>query len=236
MIKILYYSSGNERLTENFNKEKFRIFEMKTLKDLIIFLLNNYDVQAFISEFHESVESRRTILEILFNFNEFLPVYFIDRENQDRASYHKIHPGIKFVRSIDEIFVHFEPYSNKRKYYRINWPLNAIIADSIESLSGRASRKGQIVSLSLGGAYINVSDFKNVRPSSEIALRIIFANFTFLVNAKVIRIAGNSNEYQSKSAGIAVEFHDVTDATKKFLNTIINDRVISMLFRELNGK
>ena len=222
MAKIMYYSQNSDR-EEIKNTE---IVVSSSMREAILFFLNNQDTSGFIFDLQNKIEDNKKILLIMEKFNPSLPVIALcDVNVMDINSYYQWNKNFITADNLEDALLKLKPFLNKRKYYRIEWPLNITFADTYEM---KNTKKGKILTLSLGGAYVQTEHRNNLKKNDRIVSRIEFSVFFLLVESIVVRVSTGNEK------GFAVQFENISEATRKCLNRIINDEVIFTLSKELN--
>jgi hypothetical protein len=229
MDKIIYYSEQNNNI-----KEIKGVLIEKTinLRQTIMFFLNNQDASGFIFDIQKSIEDNKKVLQLINKFNPGIPVIIIadEKETFNIEEYKKWNQNILWAKNFDEVSIVYKPFINKRKFYRINWPLNIEFSETFEL---KNSLKGKILTLSVGGAYVKSNDTAGLKKDMKLICRLEFSLFYFLVESKVVRVI-NTEADEMNPAGFAVQFFNISEATKNCINRVINDEVVSTLFSELN--
>jgi hypothetical protein len=220
MSKLLYLSE--KQLVKNSSNVEIA----NSLKESILFFLNNHDTSGFVFDLKTDIEDNKKILLLINKFNPLLPVIILS-ENDIPDLLKKWNSNIIGAKNFDEVIANRNIYINKRKFYRINWPLNIAYSYSYDMPN---SSTGKILTLSLGGAYIITDDIHNLETNQKLICRVEFSIFFLLVESSIIRIIDNHTS--EIPMGFAVQFENITDATKKCINRIINDEVISVLSKE----
>jgi hypothetical protein len=224
MSKILYFS---EQDTGSYPPD---IEKKSSLRDSILYFLNNQDTSGFIFDIMDKPDKNKNILHLIEKFNPLLPVIIISKTDiSNKEEYKKWNPNIIWAKNINEAISTFHPYVNKRQFYRISWPLNVAFSQSFDM---KNASHGKVLTLSLGGAYVLSENITDLKKNMKIVCRIEFSIFFLLVESHIVRVVTNSTEDMPK--GFAIQFENITEATKKCINKLINDEVISTLSKELN--
>jgi hypothetical protein len=224
MSKILYFSRQD---TGTYPPD---IEKKNTLRDSILYFLNNQDTSGFIFDIMEKPDENRNILLLIEKFNPLVPVIIISKnEISNRDEYKKWNPNVLWAKNVNEAMATFHPYVNKRQFYRITWPLNVVFSSSFDM---KGASHGKILTLSLGGAYVLSDAVGLLKKDSKIICRIEFSIFFLLVESHIVRVVEKPTADAPK--GFAVQFENITEATKKCINKLINDEVISILSKELH--
>lgn len=234
MEKILYFNSddnSNLDLTKLQNKYDLQI--KKNIKDTFIYLINNPLVVAFATDLNDDKELTKKLLENIYHLNNMLSYIIVNTNNTpvDEKELKRYNDNAIVVNTADEIVNIVDSTStNRREFNRIVWPLSTIFYEpSMQS----SYETGLVLSISAGGAFVKVSSLELIEKirNKNIMMEIVFEYFKFLVEASVLRV--NSDVTSDISYGFAVKFVDVSEATHKCINTIVNNRILSFLMDAL---
>lgn len=117
----------------------------------------------------------------------------------------------------------------KRKYSRVNWPLNVNITFLSDKKKPRIER--HILSISGNGAYI-CSDDHIPAKDEKLNLNITFKDFKLMTEALVVwtNEDGKKSEYP---CGFAVSFIDIGHISQKIIDDIIKDKLLQEILVDM---
>lgn len=121
-----------------------------------------------------------------------------------------------------DIEAHLNEVSRKgRSSNRIQWPLRAEYW--IGNGSDNNREKAMVTSISSGGCFLKTdSDTKNV--GEHLSLLFHFRNFDFYADAIIVRTG----------EGMALEFKEVSPQTERYIQEIIDEKILSEIMQMIN--
>lgn len=115
----------------------------------------------------------------------------------------------------------------RRKYSRVNWPLNVIISFFDKS---KPKIERNILSISGNGAYI-CSDTNIPQKGETLGLTISFKDFKLFTEARVVW-TNEDNKREEYPNGFGVSFVDIGVASQKIIDSIIRDKLLQEILVE----
>jgi len=115
-----------------------------------------------------------------------------------------------------------ETDKKSRTSNRIQWPLHA----EYWPISDRESKREPVMvtSISSGGCFLKCDDLDERKSGEGLSVLFHFRNFDFYADGSIVRI----NRDSDKSAkGLAVAFRQVSPQTEKYIQEIIDEKILS---------
>lgn len=103
---------------------------------------------------------------------------------------------------------------------RIQWPLKAEFWKKSEK--GDTREKALVTSISSGGCFLKTEKLSGLEKGSRLTILFHFRNFDFLSEGLIVRLPRD---------GMAMEFRDVSPQTGKYIQEIINEKILSEIMQ-----
>ncbi len=168
----------------------------------------------------------RLIIQHIHYLDPMIPVLIVGAAAFDSSEFRN-NKNIYLVEKNQEISAVLKDLpENHRSGNRAEWPVN--VDYSIQKEPG-IKHGGIILSISSTGCFART---KNVPENGEtLELTIRFRDFNFFTEGVVVRINMGKN---LQPDGFAAEFHNTSLQTKKCIQDIINEKILSGLMDKLN--
>jgi len=224
MEKILYLHEGSEGLLHLEGlSEQYQILHARSLKEAAVKLLDIPSIIAFISDFSDDEEKNHKAMSIVFTLNEVMP--FITTSPASLEPYWADNPNLKLAENTEAILPLLERAAkNRRLYARTNWPL---VAHFYKAMSPEIARRGEMLSLSAGGAFIKINPVEDVFEGENYLVEISFQEEKCLLEGQVVRI--RKTPLPDAPEGFAMEFVNMDDPTRDYLSGLVKHYILSRL-------
>lgn len=208
-------------------EEVFEVNTVKSIKAAIIYQIEFPAIDAII--YDSDTMEHREILDSIEKINLLNPMILqlvigsMELDNKSETMAEVLNDANKIIRRIES------HGKNRRKSNRASWPINAKYHNH-----GKFDQrfKGVVLSISTSGCYIKTGHLDLGSPGDKIDIEIFFEDFNFLVEGEIVRIQRIAN--LNSPQGFSVKFIDPTPQTKSFIDQIINNRILSMIFSDFN--
>ena len=232
--QILYLSILKKPLLKyKIEKNKSNIKLVTTIKDAIFFLIDKPMTSLFIYDLQDDNNHNIQIISIINMLNSALPIIGLTNQKLLKENpFKNIHNSFTLLMQKDISFNKISKITkiNPRRHNRINWPLPARIYlnDSTDKFLD-----GETICLSLGGAYIKTHK-QNIKKNQKVLLELKFETFKFLTEAEIILV--EQTKKGSDTGGFSVQFEHLTEVSSDYIESIINNKIMSKIFKSLNHK
>lgn len=116
---------------------------------------------------------------------------------------------------------------NKRKYNRIEWPVEVRFR-SMEKHRSKGS--GNLLSISSGGCFVR-TDLEFLK-GDILELIILFKDFNFQAQGEIVRV---QNTGDTEHRGLALQFQDVSPQTCQCIQAIIDEKILNSIMGRMTS-
>ncbi|WP_028974383.1 PilZ domain-containing protein [Spirochaeta cellobiosiphila] len=195
------------------------------LKQAFLYQINNPNIDSYIIDIDISFEKLLEMISYIHYLNGLVHVYIhinhlLGDITKNVSQLHVLEDVGELPRLLKDI------PPDHRQYNRGHWPIQC---EYWFPSQPDLRYEGMILSLSSGGCFIQTKD---IHRDQVISMYVLFKDFRFLVEGRVLR----RNSDTDQSSGIAVEFENVTPQTLKYIDEIINKKILSHLLVLLGEK
>jgi hypothetical protein len=235
MEKILYLNTMDVgKLVLNGVEKRYLIHTTPSLKEALIYLIDNPEVSMFVCDMDAENRICRKMIENLKHLNPILPIMLLNpgRSKISETELRQFNNNISIVNTLEQVKENIDnAMMNRRQFNRIIWPLSANFYTEKDI---KYVETGLVLSLSAGGAFVKTTHFDIAKENlnRKIILEIKFEDFKFLVESIVLRV--NEHSTGEMPAGFAAKFINISTATHSYIKRIVNDKILSSLMKVLN--
>jgi len=192
-------------------------------KDAYLYQLDNVQVDSYILDMSLKGKEIEEIGSRIHYLNALVHIYIL-RERLISAPDSPVdnlsvldNPGdiTKAIKEIPE---------DQRSFNRAYWPIHS---EYWFSDSPRLRYQGIVLSISAGGCFIRTD---HSQPERSIMMYIHFREFRFLVEGEVLR----TRTPQEGAPGLAIKFKNISPQTDKFIEEIINEKILTRLMEKMD--
>lgn len=229
MKKMIYYTNSKTPDQEKtYNGQSITIYKINSLREMVIHVIHNFNVSGIICDISNKEDDIIESMEVIWSISPY--VYFILFQTGNyKSDFLKINKDkIIYIQSLEDIesLQQFTP-AYLRKFHRIDWPLKVNCAYDSEF---KNAIPGKILSLSAGGALVEVNPQFTAHKGNNIYLMIEFKEFKLYVESTVVR-----SDLMSGMIKFAAEFHHVSKITQNCIDTIIKDKLAKRLLLDIES-
>lgn len=132
--------------------------------------------------------------------------------------------------NLDSIIRRISNHSkNRRESNRATWPIRAVYHNS-NSFDKKYT--GVVLSISIGGCFLKTEHLDLGKPGDKVDMEILFDEFNFLVEGEIVRTQRIAD--LTSPQGFSIRFLEPSPQTKKYIEQIINNRILSMIFDDFS--
>jgi len=214
----IFLSLGNQR---NF-------FFADSEKTAYLRHLGNPDVDSYMLDSSLGDEADlASIIERIHYLNALVSVLVSVEEEEMFQRLEKL-PSVRVLSDPQNILKYFKDLpANRRKHHRVQWPVEVRYKRADK---GRQKKKGDLLSISSGGCFVRTDE--SFEKEELLDLFIFFKDFNFQARGRVVRV---QDECAAQQRGIALEFQDVSLLSRRYIQAIIDERILSSIMKQISS-
>lgn len=225
MHNIIFISDREHKYIEIL-KKSFKINYVRSIKAAIIYQIEFPAIDGII--YDSDTLDHREILDCLEKINLLNPMVLqivlgeleVDKQSDTVVKDSNINSIIKRVSN---------HALNRRESNRATWPIRALYHNPH---SFDKKFEGVVLSISIGGCFLKTEHLDLGKPGDIVDMEILFDDFNFLVEGEIIRSQRIADI--SSPQGFSIKFLNPSPQTKAYIEQIINNRILSMIFSDFS--
>lgn len=223
MAKYIFISAEKQIPGEFQNNNTLIVSASNTGEILKKIVANGHTFAIIIDLENYSLELANVLTEKITRLNSLIIILYYFHNHQTLKQIKQTDLKYPAFSNFEEISAHLNAcQGNRRTANRTNWQVKVKFYDS---KTPEDYHWGFITSLSTSGCFIKTSDQEFFKNKTNIVLLITFEDFSFLVEAILIR----QEQTERMLGGFACKFEGISNATLRAIESIINEKIFNEL-------
>lgn len=219
---IAYKWDSGEGSLDKAQKDR-GIFYAKDQKEAYLYHIEQADVDSYILNCsHMTIVEAKAIVRHIHYLNAIMTIVLYKADYGIFESLLK-NGNIHIAGNIEQVAdLLVEAESKGRSSNRVQWPLKAEYWKG--STEGEERDLAMVTSISSSGCFLKTEKKQSAQKGDHMSLLFHFRDFDFLADGNVVRLVP---EASGATAGMALEFREVSPQTERYIQEIIDEKILS---------